>query len=61
MSGSPARRADVEELVDAYRADLLAAGMFARHPVTSVARSFLTGSGRTAGPGCRCRSSARCR
>jgi integrase len=42
MSGSPTRRVDVEELVDAYRADLLAAGMFAGHPVTSVARSFLT-------------------
>jgi integrase len=32
----------VEELVAAYRADLRAAGMFAEHPVTSPARSFLT-------------------
>jgi integrase len=32
----------VEELVAAYRADLQAAGMFAGHPVTSPARSFLT-------------------
>jgi integrase len=40
MSGSPVRRADVEELVAAYRADLVAAGMFAAHPVTSVARMF---------------------
>jgi hypothetical protein len=35
------RRPEVEELVAAYRADLLAAGMFAEHPVTSPARSFL--------------------
>ena len=42
MSGSPVRCADVEELVAAYRADLAAAGMFAAHPVTSVARTFLT-------------------
>ena len=35
-------RADVEDLVAAYRADLVAAGMFAGHPVTSVARTFLT-------------------
>ena len=40
MSGSPARRPGVEDLVDAYRADLVAAGMFAGHPVTSVARMF---------------------
>ena len=33
---------EVEDLVAAYRADLLAAGMFAAHPVTSPARSFLT-------------------
>jgi len=39
MSAS-ARCADVEVLVAAYRADLLAAGMFAGHPVTSVARMF---------------------
>lgn len=37
-----ASRADVEEVVAAYRADLVAAGMFAGHPVTSVARTFLT-------------------
>jgi integrase len=42
VSGSPVRRADVEELVVAYRADLAAAGMFAAHPVTSVARTFFT-------------------
>jgi hypothetical protein len=36
------RRAEVEELAAAYRADLRAAGMFAEHPVTSPARSFLT-------------------
>ncbi len=40
MSGSPARRPDVEDLVGAYRADLTGAGMFAGHPVTSVARMF---------------------
>jgi hypothetical protein len=38
----PAPRTDVEDLVAAYRADLVAAGMFAGHPVTSVARTFLT-------------------
>ena len=42
MSGSLVRRADVEELVAAYRADLAAANMFAAHPVTSVARTFVT-------------------
>ena len=42
MSGSPARRPAVEDLVDAYRNDLQAAGMFAGHPVTSVARMFFT-------------------
>jgi integrase len=41
MSPSP-RRPDVENLVAAHRADLCAAGMFAAHPVTSPARSFLT-------------------
>jgi hypothetical protein len=40
MSGSSVRRAGVEELVAAYRADLVAAGMYAAHPVTSVARMF---------------------
>ena len=41
MSRSP-RRPEVEEVVAAYRDDLQAAGMFAGHPVTSPARSFLT-------------------
>ncbi|MGH3288845.1 MAG: tyrosine-type recombinase/integrase [Streptosporangiaceae bacterium] len=41
MSRSP-RRPAVEALVAAYRADLLAAGMFAENPVTSVARTFFT-------------------
>jgi integrase len=40
MSRSP-RCPQVEELVAAYRADLRTAGMFAGHPVTSPARSFL--------------------
>jgi hypothetical protein len=42
VSGSSARHADVETLVAAYRADLVAAGMFAEPPVTSVARRFFT-------------------
>lgn len=42
MSGSPARRPGVEDLVDAYRANLVTAGMLAGHPVTSVARMFFT-------------------
>jgi len=42
VSGSSARRADVEALVADYRADLIAAGMFADNPVTSVARMFFT-------------------
>ena len=33
---------EVEQLVAAYRADLRAADMFAEHPVTSSARTFLT-------------------
>src|SRR5438128_5336006 len=41
MSRSP-RRPEVESLVAAYRADLIAAGMFAENPVTSPARSFLS-------------------
>ena len=40
MSGA-ARDSEVERLVAAYRADLVGAGMFAEHPVTSPARSFL--------------------
>jgi hypothetical protein len=42
MNGSPAHRPNIEELVEAYRVDLVAAGMFAGHPVTSVARMFFT-------------------
>ena len=42
MNRSPAHRRDIAELVEAYRADLVAAGMFAGHPVTSVARTFFT-------------------
>jgi integrase len=42
VSGSPARRPAVEDLVSAYRNDLQAAGMFAGHPVISVARMFFT-------------------
>ena len=42
MSGCSSRRPEVEQLVAAYRADLRAAGMFAEHPVTSPARTFLT-------------------
>ena len=37
-----ARNPEVEDLVGAYRADLAAAGMFAGHPTTSYARSFLS-------------------
>jgi integrase len=36
------QRQEVEELVGAYRAALVAAGMYAGHPVTSVARTWLT-------------------
>ena len=45
MTRSP-RRPDegVEDLVAAYRADLLAAGMFAAHPVTSRPARFWPGS-----------------
>ena len=42
MSGCSSRRPEVEQLVAAYRADLRAADMFAEHPVTSSARTFLT-------------------
>jgi integrase len=42
VSSPSAPRADVEDLVAEYRADLVAAGMFAGHPVTSLARTFLT-------------------
>ena len=40
MSSPSTPRADVEDLVAEYRADLVAAGMFAGHPVTSLARTF---------------------
>lgn len=40
MTGLPARKRDVEALVDAYRGDLNAAGMFADKPVSSTARTF---------------------
>ena len=36
---------EVEALTDAYRDCLVAAGMFAGHPVTSVARSFFARTG----------------
>ncbi len=42
MSSSSEPRADIEDLVGQFRADLVAAGMFAGHPVTSLARTFLT-------------------
>lgn len=43
MNGPRGSRSEaVEALVAAYRADLLAAGMFAAHPVTSPARTFLS-------------------
>lgn len=37
-----AQSPEVEDLVGAYQADLAAAGMFAGHPTTSYARSFLS-------------------
>ena len=42
---APRPAAAVEELVAAYRTALLEAGMFAGHPVTSVARGWLSGVG----------------
>jgi len=42
MSSSSEPRADIEDLVGQFRADLVAAGMFAGHPMTSLARTFLT-------------------
>jgi integrase len=54
MTGVPARldavghdavRGDVEALVDAYRGDLVAAGLFAQKPVTSTARTFFLETG----------------
>ncbi|MHB1891551.1 MAG: tyrosine-type recombinase/integrase [Acidimicrobiales bacterium] len=41
MSGAAPQNHEVEELVAAYRADLVEAGMFSDHPVTSPARTFL--------------------
>src|SRR5207342_951624 len=42
VNGAPARQHDdVQALVEAYRGDLIAVGMFAQKPVTSTARSFL--------------------
>jgi integrase len=42
MSASPQTRPEVEDLLAAYRADLIAAGMSVAHPTMSYARSFLT-------------------
>ena len=54
-----ARDPEVEALIAAYRADLLAAGHFAENEVTSPARAFLLRSAaRRAGRGSRSRSSA---
>jgi hypothetical protein len=61
VNSSSASQADVEDLVTAYRADLVAAGMFAGHPVTSVARTFFDRVGVQVGRGCRSRPSAHCR
>jgi site-specific recombinase XerD len=44
-----ARVPEVEAVIDAYRADLLAAGHFAENEVTSPARAFLLGVGGPAG------------
>jgi len=44
-----ARDAEVEALIDAYRADLVAAGHFAENEVTSPARAFLLRVGGAAG------------
>src|SRR6266536_5467545 len=41
MTALSARSAEIEAQVEAYRAALLAAGMYAGHPVTSVARTWL--------------------
>jgi hypothetical protein len=61
VSRSPARRPAAGDLVDAYRNDLQAAGMFTGHPVTSVARMFFTRVGPGDGPACRWQRSAPCR
>ncbi len=44
-----ARDPEVEALIDAYRADLIAAGHFAENEVTSPARAFLSRVGGAAG------------
>ena len=41
MRALSARSAEIEAQVEAYRAALLAAGMYADHPVGSVARAWL--------------------
>jgi integrase len=41
MSVSSRSRPEIEELLEAYRIDLLAAGMYVGHPTLSYARSFL--------------------
>jgi hypothetical protein len=42
MRASPQTRPEVEDLLAAYRADLIAAGMSVAHLTMSYARSFLT-------------------
>src|SRR5438477_11940310 len=41
MTARSARSAEIETQVEAYRAALVAAGMYAEHPVGSVARAWL--------------------
>src|SRR5260370_14921084 len=41
MTAISARSAEIEAQVEAYRAALLAAGMYAGHPMGSVARAWL--------------------
>jgi hypothetical protein len=41
MTAIAARSVEIEAQVEAYRAALLAAGMYADHPVGSVARAWL--------------------
>src|SRR6266852_2773873 len=41
MTALSARSVEIEAQVEAYRAALLAAGMYAGHPVGSVARAWL--------------------
>src|SRR6266508_1730488 len=42
MTPTRGRQPEIEEQVEAYRAALTAAGMYAGHPVISVARTWLT-------------------